>query len=319
MHEKKIVKDTKYCNYYGNNEELCEMQTPSDPNLKACILINNICRERYKYCSDYKGSSSEKCTEIIPFDPETGKKEYFSKCSWDNKICVKKPKLCYEYIGHDPAICAKYHAEDENKKCALKGNQCSEQYKICETYKGTDRNICEKIILSDFSKECVFQPRSGAQPSKCETKAKTCSQLNLDYLGNYCENHSLNNYKKKCSFNYNGFGITGTCSVHTNSCDEITFANESEAAEEKCNEITVDQGYICTLRRDKTGCRNILKDELEEEKEIEQGKNQQGGNTDNSGNTGNIDNSGNTDNTEENSAGKRYQTILGLLLFLLLL
>ena len=83
-------------------------------------------------------------------------------------------------------------------------------------------------------------------------------------------------------------------------CEEITFSNESEATEEKCNEIDVGSGRICTLKRDKTGCRSVYEYDLEEEKEFEKEKNQGG-------------------NNNENSGGKRYKIILGLLFSLLLL
>ena len=299
--KKKIEEETKYCDYYWSDEELCEMHTPSDSNLKACILIGSRCSERYKYCSEYKGTNPAECTTIIPFDPETGKKDLYSRCKMDSGKCVKETRKCSQYIGYDPAMSSKYYAEDENKKCVLKGNQCTEEYKTCETYTGGVRTTCESIKLTDYSKKCVFQEASGSQSAKCLTKAKTCSQFDQDYLGNYCTSHFLNNYKKKCSFLSDSYGsTTGTCSDYTKICEEITFSNESEATEEKCNEIDVGSGRICTLKRDKTGCRSVYEYDLEEEKEFEKEKNQGG-------------------NNNENSGGKRYKIILGLLFSLLLL
>ena len=74
------------------------MHTPSDPNLKACILIDSRCSERYKYCSEYKGTNPAECTEIIPFDPETGKKDLYSRCKMDSGKCVKETRKCSQYI-----------------------------------------------------------------------------------------------------------------------------------------------------------------------------------------------------------------------------
>ena len=108
--------------------------------------------------------------------------------------------------------------------------------------------------------------------------------------------------KKKCSFSYDNYNNIGTCSDHTNVCSEITFSNESEATEEKCNSIVVSSGKTCTLKRDKSGCRELYEYEFETEKEIEQG------------NKG-----GNNNNDNNNSGGKRYQIIFGLLVFLVLL
>ena len=273
---KKKKEEAKYCNYQGYNEEICAMLKPSDPDTKICSLISGRCVEQYKYCSDYKGIYSEECQSIVPYDPETNKIDPYSKCdlwlivnyfgeiSVSERKCVKKGRRCSEYYGNDPSICSKYHAQDENKKCVLKGNICTEQYKTCETYTGNDINECQNIILSDYTKKCVFQD------SRCQTKSKTCSEFNkiiTDFLGNICESRSLNDYKRKCLFQ------SGSCLEHVNTCEEITFANENEASEEKCNAIWIysyNDDEICTLKRDKSGCRRISKSDLEEEKRMEE-------------------------------------------------
>ena len=119
--------------------------------------------------------------------------------------------------------------------------------------------LVQNIILSDYTKKCVFQD------SRCQTKSKTCSEFNTDFLGNVCASRSLNDYKKKCVFQ------SGSCLEHVNTCNEITFANENEASEEKCNAIeTPYDDEICTLKRDKSGCRRISKSDLEEEKRMEE-------------------------------------------------
>ena len=297
----------EYCNYDGYDEELCEMHPSSDPNLKTCIIVGYSCVERYKYCSEYKESVDlySHCTSITPFDPETGKKDKYSKCKMDSttRKCVKETKKCNEYTGNDPGECTKYHAQSDNKQCVFKRNQCIEEYKSCEASTENDQDGCQNIFLSDYSKKCVFHAASGSQAAKCVTTPKTCSEFattefQTHYLGNYCINHSLNNYKKKCLFNYDYYN-GGSCSDNINSCNEITFSNESEATEEKCNAISTSSDPICTLKRDKSGCRLMYLYELEEEKEIEKGS--QDGNNDN------------------NSGGKRYQIIFGLLVFLVFL
>ena len=297
--KKKIEEETEYCNYWGSDEELCELYPSSDPNLKTCIFVGSSCVERYKYCSEYKGSTGydEKCTTITPFDPETGKKDKYSKCKIDSGKCVKEIKKCDEYTGYDQEECAKYHAEGENKHCVLIGNHCAEEFKSCEAYTQNNENICKNIILSDYSKKCVFKE------SKCVTTTKTCSEFDTSsfkntYFGNYCTNTFVNDYQKKCNFR----DETGSCVRDSLSCNEITFSNESEATEEKCNAIVVSSGGTCTLRRDKSGCRVMYDDDFEKEKEIEQGN--QGGNN---------------NNNDNSSGGKSYQIMFGLLVFLVLL
>ncbi len=94
------------------------------------------------------------------------------------------------------------------------------------------------------------------------------------------------------------------CEYHENVCDEIKFDNESDATEEKCNELNDedDEYYTCTLKMDKTGCRKINKFVLEEEKKAEEASNPQGGQS-----------------GSEKLGGKKYQMILGLLITLLFL
>lgn len=243
----------KYCNYFGTNDELCEMQKSSNFSSKVCSLDDNYnCIEKFKYCSDYNGTSSEECSSIIPYDEETNKKDPYSKCVYQYLYysrykCVKDTKKCNEYTGTDSTICSKYHAENANKKCVLKGNQCTEQYKTCETYTGYSLFTCEDIILDDYTKKCVYEG------GKCITKERTCSEFDLGYLINYCENHSFNDYKKKCFYNQEN----NTCEEHNKTCEEIIFENNNEATEEKCNAINLNNGQICSLKRDKSGCRKL--------------------------------------------------------------
>ena len=270
---KKKKEEVKYCNYQGNYANQCEKQKPSDQNTKVCAFIGGKCIEQYKYCSDYKGIYEGECKSIIPYDPETNKIDPYSKCVLQyisyisGQKCIKKRKTCIDYYGYnsyesyDPSFCSKLYAEDENKKCVLKGDLCTEQYKTCETYTGDSQTECENIILSDYTKKCVFQD------SRCQTKSKTCSEFSTDFLGNFCESRSLNDYKRKCIFQYSFKYRNGTCSEYNFYCNEITFANENEASEEKCNAIGI-RTFPCTLKRDKSGC--IYKADLEEEKRMEE-------------------------------------------------
>ena len=339
---KKKKEEAKYCNYQGNIREICEMQKPSDPDRKVCFFTGSKCIEQYKYCSDYKGIYEEECKSIIPYDPETNKIDPYSKCvfepqeSYSDNLCVKRRRTCNDYYGYDPSFCSTLYAQDENKNCVSKENYCREQYKTCETYIGDNKLTCEFTTLKDHTKKCVFQD------SKCQTMTKTCSDFNTDFLGNICESRSLNDYKMKCSFDsYYNF-----CNRYTKTCNEITFSNENEASEEKCNAIETNND-ICTLKMDKSGC--ILKSYLEEGKRIEEKQKQANAITDEDdnpkANTNTIknidstikynndidsesvtdyksdiitDNATNT-NTNRNSGGKNLNIIFGLISISLLL
>ena len=300
--DNKCTKKKKICHYFGTSEVLCAKQTPSDPSVQVCVLTSPYnCVERYKYCSEYKGSSSSECSAINPYDPETDKVDPKYKCTYKSYKCVKETKKCSEYTGYDPKECSKLDAEDENKVCVLKGNSCTAQYKTCDSHKGSDYGVCESIILNDYTKKCVFKTSDG-QPV-CQQQDKVCTDFNIDledYKPNYCANHTLNSFKYQCNY------VSPTnCEFHENQCNEIKFNSESEASEEKCNELNDedDETYICTLKMDKSGCRRVEKYILEEEKKAEEASNPQGQQS----------------GASEKLGGKKYQLILGLLISLFFL
>ena len=263
--KKRIAHQTNCNSYTGTDPDICALYIPSDPTIKVCTIIGNSCVEQYKYCSEYKGSNNGECRSIEPYDPLTGKKDSYSKCVYKNGKCIKESKKCTDYTGYNPNECSKFTTEDEDKECVLEENSCTEQFKQCELYKGDNikQKDCEDIILKDYSKKCKFTPGTGNNQPKCETKDRTCSEFGSKFRGNYCEGHSLNDYTKKCSYN-------SYCMDYTNSCDEIVFEKESDAKEENCNAIEVGSDYICTLKKDKTGCRKIMETELENEKKTEE-------------------------------------------------
>ena len=213
----KKKKEYKYCDYDGGNEEICERLPSSDPSTKVCGLLWSKCVELYKDCSYYKDITSSidtNCTYIVPYDSETGKKDPYSKCVGEyinGKLqCVKQPKNCEDYYGFDSAICSKYKASSDDKICVLKEKKCTEQYKTCETSNKYDPSICEEIVLSDFTKKCVL-----SDDGKCETKDRTCSELDEDYFGNICYSYTPKEYKRRCALAKTPFN-TKVCVARNN-------------------------------------------------------------------------------------------------------
>ena len=159
--------------------------------------------------------------------------------------------------------------------------------------------------MRDYTKKCSFTEASEGQPAKCEQIDKPCSkfEFNLPQIkGNYCVNQTLDSFKYQCNYD----SVNNVCEYHENECDEIKFDNENDATEEKCNELNDedDETYICTLKKDKSGCRKVEKSVLEEEeKKAEEGSNPQGQQS----------------GASEKLGGKKYQLILGLLITLLFL
>jgi hypothetical protein len=73
----------------------CELLKAEEEN-KKCVLINKKCEEQYKSCEYYEGNDEETCKSIIPvdeYDPF-----FLYKCSFEKGKCVKKERLCEEYI-----------------------------------------------------------------------------------------------------------------------------------------------------------------------------------------------------------------------------
>ena len=52
----------------------------SDPDKKVCSYIGGYCVETFKYCSDYRGTSSTEYEKITPYDKSGNNTDPASQC-----------------------------------------------------------------------------------------------------------------------------------------------------------------------------------------------------------------------------------------------
>jgi hypothetical protein len=85
------------------------------------------CKEVYKYCSDYRGTSSTECERITPYDKSGENIDFTSQCKIKSSStgCEKVTKDCSAADGN-PILCEKISKKIKNnsiKYCAYVNNQ----------------------------------------------------------------------------------------------------------------------------------------------------------------------------------------------------
>lgn len=159
--DRKCVTKQKTCSDYSSFQ--CYQFIPSDKS-KRCISSGNKCVEEtiYKYCSDYRGSNSNYCQSIQPYDDSGANIEAFSKCVYTSSLgCEKQENQCSD-ANYNDYKCKNMILKDNKKKCVYDGTYCIETYKTCEDYVSTSSisissNTCENIVLDDLTKKCTFK------------------------------------------------------------------------------------------------------------------------------------------------------------------
>ena len=230
----------------------CELLKAEKEN-KQCVFINNKCEEHYKSCEYYEGNDEEKCKSIIPLyedDPF-----FLHKCSFEKGKCVKKERLCEEYIENPEGFnyCHRLVSSDETKRCAYINNKCIEHYKNCKDYTGNDSKECESIEPFDetneepyFNKKCVFEE------GKCIRKEKTsCSEYKPGYNDeDACSMIQLKDENKVCVL------LAEECVETYKTCENYKGDNEDICKSiiptfEKEGSYVIDNELKCSLINNK--------------------------------------------------------------------
>ena len=207
------------------------------------------CVENYKYCSDYRGGSSDICGKIKPYDESGNNLDKYFKCKImnTNTGCEKVPKDC-EDVGANPILCAEINPnikDNRVKHCVFYGNQCKTYFKNCENVVNLsgDRTKCTGNIIENYiTNECKDDDTDS---DKCVRK-KDCSEFSFTSYDELCK--SINPI---CKYNY----INDECYTSSLSCEDIKFYPGSPGSEELCNSIDIEEPYkICSLKEDKSGC-----------------------------------------------------------------
>ena len=242
--------DRKVCAYIDYDVQVPIVPATTTPTYRTVTL--HYCAETYKYCSDYRGSDTQNCTNIKPYDETGNNLDKYFKCKiLDNNLgCEKVPIEC-EDAGDNAILCAEYSPKIKDssvKYCAFYGGTCTTQFKTCDAvvnFSSQTTKCTNNVIENYITYECEID--ISTNPNKCVRK-KSCSSFNVVNYKDKCESINMN-----CTYDTSN----DKCKTRTTSlnCDNIKFYPESEGSEEICNSIEINEPYmICSLREDKSGC-----------------------------------------------------------------
>jgi len=240
-------------------EEECKLINKTgvtDPDRMICDFIkystdsNHHCVENYKYCSDYRGTNSDICSKIKPYDESGNNLDKFFKCEIFNRNtgCEKVPKDC-EDAESNAILCAElspFIKDNTVKHCVFSREKCKTHFKKCEgviNFSSSTASKCTDNIIENYiTNECEVDTYD---PPKCIRK-KRCTEFSPNSYAELCK--SIN---PRCVYDpYNNY-----CNTNDLFCTSIKFYPESPGSEEICNSIDINEPYmICSLKEDKSGC-----------------------------------------------------------------
>lgn len=269
----------KTCSQAITEEECKIINTTgvTDPDRRVCDFVNyfdssiphtfSFCAENYKYCSDYRGSDSQNCSNIKPYDESGNNLDKYYKCEIVQTSigCEKVPIDC-EDAGSNPILCSEYsqHIKDKSVKyCAFYNNHCTEQFKTCEdviNFSSDTTKCTDNIIENYITKECEID-----SSNKC-VKRNDCNSFNIYSYKELCKNINPN-----CTYETS----SNVCKNANNNCINTRFYTQSEENEQICKLMKSQSNYkICSLKEDKSGCEEIYREQrypsvapIEEEEE----------------------------------------------------
>ena len=235
-------------------EEECILIAKSgviDPDKLVCQWNSGVCKENYKYCSDYRGNNDITCRNIKPYDESGEKIDIFSHCDIDPSTpsvgCKRYPNECTDYAGSDEFKCASispYIKDNKIKYCAIdiSGN-CKEFYKTCED---ASPNECSNNIPQNYSNTiCEIKTDNGVE--SCHKK-DDCTQFTSSFYSSLC--YSIDS---KCIYE------NSRCKTKSEkTCQDIQFYIQNDDNEEVCKSYEVsDPNKVCSLKDDKLGCEEV--------------------------------------------------------------
>ena len=245
-------KEKIYCKGQDEqNKNFCEalaVDVEENPELFECKLIGNKCVAQYKDCDSYNGVGTDKaiCESIMLSQPNY-------KCILEkDKDCIKKNKLCSEYLGNSETTCnLDYVASDESlMECTFSDGKCIEvsknrkSYLYCSDYRGTKKEECESIqphlynsVSIDYSSKCVYTNEG------CVKKAKECKDASNENLCNLIDISD----EKRCVYKGNN------CVEQYKTC-ELYQNKEQTLSREVCESLILsDNSKICAYQDGASG------------------------------------------------------------------
>ena len=230
----------------------------SNPEMMVCDWIGGSCKENYKYCSDYRGTSTTTCSNIKPYDESGENLDIGFKCAIDETSvgCEKVPVEC-EDAGNSRSLCETYsqYIKDNDKKFCVfdrpgdtNNECCHSHYKKCENIKhSSELSSCAGNIIEGYIEgACVLED------SKCVTK-NICSKLGSTYISK--RDFFTRRINANCSYTSSSF------KYKEKSCSDVTFYSNNTNNKEICENMQASKPYQkCVLKEDQTGCDEVYKE-----------------------------------------------------------
>lgn len=130
----------------------------------SCQLVDNVCKNVYSTCTDYRGDNADVCTQIIPSDKTlkcSFKSNLTPKCQKELKTCeVLDKENCHDIsLGETTRICRYI---DDNSKCKELVETCTDQ-ENCDASKLPNNPIYLKCEWNSETSQCIKTTRTCNQ------------------------------------------------------------------------------------------------------------------------------------------------------------
>jgi len=263
----KICRSTfKTCSNAKTKEEckLIARTGVTDPDRKVCDWSGSSCFENYKYCSDYRGTVSNVCKKIKPYDESGDNVDIGFKCFIDNNDnvgCEKVPVECGD-AGQSRSLCESYsqYIKDNDKKfCVYDDNSdsCKSYYRKCEYIKHSEEvtSSCTNNIIEGYIVGACGLDDTG---TKCVTK-NICSKLASTYSSN--KDFFVKRINPNCSYGYSSLTSPNIFKYGEKTCKQTTFYTNSTNNKEICESMMASTPYKkCILKEDGSACDEVYRE-----------------------------------------------------------
>jgi hypothetical protein len=238
----------------------------TDPERRVCDWNENTnkCFENYKYCSDYRGTSTSFCAGIKPYDESGDNVDIGFKCSLHETDvgCQKIPVKC-EDAKDSRSLCESYsqYIKDSDKKFCVynsgltSGQRCYSQYRKCEYIQHPQEiGSCPGNIIEGYIKDACT-----VKDSKCVTKSEHDDNICMNLASTY--NLNKDYFVKRINPNCSIPSSTSKFEYKENTCSQVTFYTNSTENKDICENMIPSLPYKkCTLKEDGSSCEEVYKE-----------------------------------------------------------
>ena len=207
-----------------------------DPYSK-CVFTNNKCVKQTKKCSDYNGYDPNECAKYDTYDKDkecslkgSNCREFYKKCEYYNGTSIYQ-STCESIVLRDYTKKCEYTAASGGQPA-----KCETKYKTCSEYDRSSyiRNYCEGYSLNNYLKKCKYG-YSNSYSQICYEYNNSCSDIKFENENEATEEkcNALNTTSSKCTLKGDK---TGCRLISQSTIEEETVAPEIMKEVEKIKE-----------------------------------------------------------------------------------